>query len=67
MFDAWRGHGVGTMLLAALIDAAKSAGLSGLSLSVEDGNLGARRLYERAGFTVCGREGDSDTMVLWLG
>ena len=61
-----RGKGVGTRLLAALVDLGRSAGLRGLSLSVEDGNDGARRLYEGSGFVVCGRDGNSDTMVLWL-
>jgi len=32
---------------------------------VEDGNR-ARALYERAGFTAVGRNGDSDTMKLNL-
>ena len=36
-----------------------------VSLSVEDGNR-ARALYERAGFTVVGRNGGSDTMLLAL-
>jgi len=61
-----RGAGVGSRLLRELIDLARNAGLRGLSLSVEDGNGGARRVYERAGFTVCGRDGNSDTLVLLL-
>lgn len=63
---AARGRGVGANLLGALIDNARALELRGLSLSVEDGNDSARRLYERAGFAVCGRSGNSDTMVLWL-
>lgn len=61
-----RGAGVGSRLLEELIRRARTDGLRGLSLSVEDGNDTARTLYERAGFVVCGRAGDSDTMVLWL-
>lgn len=64
-FDGFRGLGIGTALLAQLIEAAKAAGLSGISLSVEDGNR-ARGLYERAGFEVVGRNGGSDTMLLKL-
>ncbi|MBL7257531.1 GNAT family N-acetyltransferase [Paractinoplanes lichenicola] len=60
-----RGRGVGSALLDALITRARQRSLPGLSLSVEDGNA-ARRLYERAGFTVVGREGNSDTMLLRL-
>jgi len=59
----WRGRGVGTALLGALIERARARGLRRISLSVEDGNR-ARGLYERAGFTTVGRDGDSDVMVL---
>jgi ribosomal protein S18 acetylase RimI-like enzyme len=62
-----RGGGLGGSLLDALIEAARERGAEGLSLSVEDGNGRARRLYERRGFEVVGREGDSDVMVLTLG
>lgn len=64
-FEPFRGRGVGTALLAALINEARARGLAGLSLSVEDANP-ARRLYERAGFEVVGRNGGSDTMLLRL-
>ena len=46
---AWRGRGVGTSLLAALLAAADDHGLARVSLSVEPDNP-ARRLYERFGF-----------------
>ena len=65
-FNGFRGLGIGTALLAQLIEAAKGVGLSGISLSVEDGNR-ARHLYERMGFEVVGRNGGSDTMLLKLG
>ena len=35
-----------------------------MSLSVEDGNTGARMLYERVGFRTVGRNGDSDTLLV---
>ncbi|GAB2569674.1 hypothetical protein Aab01nite_07180 [Paractinoplanes abujensis] len=60
-----RGRGIGSALLDALIARARQRSLPGLSLSVEDGNA-ARRIYERAGFEVVGREGNSDTMLLRL-
>jgi DNA-binding MarR family transcriptional regulator/GNAT superfamily N-acetyltransferase len=59
-----RGRGIGSALLARLIAAGRDAGWPGISLSVEDGNTGARILYERAGFRTVGRNGDSDTMRL---
>ena len=66
VLESARGRGVGSALLGALVANARALGMRGLSLSVEDGNDAARRLYERAGFEVCGRDGNSDTMVLWL-
>ena len=60
---AVRGRGIGRALLDALIMRVRAVGPA-LSLSVEDGNTAARALYERAGFTVVGRSGDSDTMLL---
>ncbi|WP_309147019.1 bifunctional helix-turn-helix transcriptional regulator/GNAT family N-acetyltransferase [Curtobacterium sp. MCPF17_001] len=59
-----RGRGVGSALLARIVAAGRSAGWPGISLSVEDGNTGARILYERVGFRTVGRNGDSDTMQL---
>jgi protease PrsW len=61
-----RRRGLGTDLLAALIESARELALPGLSLSVEDGNTGARKLYEKAGFEVVGRTGNSDTLLLRL-
>jgi RsiW-degrading membrane proteinase PrsW (M82 family)/GNAT superfamily N-acetyltransferase len=61
-----RRRGLGTELLAGLIESARELDLPGLSLSVEDGNAAARTIYERAGFTVVGRNGNSDTLLLRL-
>jgi RsiW-degrading membrane proteinase PrsW (M82 family)/ribosomal protein S18 acetylase RimI-like enzyme len=61
-----RRRGIGRLLLDRLIESARDLGLSGLSLSVEDGNAGARSLYETLGFVVVGRNGNSDTMLLRL-
>ncbi|WP_217899206.1 hypothetical protein [Blastococcus mobilis] len=49
-------------MLDALIVRAQTRGLRAISLSVEDGNR-ARVLYERAGFRMVGRGGDSDVML----
>ena len=59
-----RGRGIGGALLARLLDAGRAAGWPGVSLSVEDGNTGARMLYERVGFRTVGRNGDSDTLLV---
>lgn len=53
--DAARGQGLGAALLEAAIAHAR-AEVSVLQLLVGEGNPGARRLYERAGFAVHGRE-----------
>jgi len=57
-----RGRGVGTRLLACLVDEATRRALSSLSLSVEPDNP-AVRLYERSGFEPIGTRGGSLTMV----
>ncbi len=57
----WRGRGVGTALLAALLDAARTAGVAAVSLSVEPTNP-AVRLYEHHGFVRVGAAGGSWTM-----
>ncbi|HEY8311468.1 MAG TPA: GNAT family N-acetyltransferase [Gemmatimonadaceae bacterium] len=57
-----RGQGVGTALMQALLVLADDRGCRAVSLSVEDGNE-ARRLYERTGFVVVGRNGGSDTLL----
>lgn len=60
-----RSSGIGSALMSALIERARSVGLAGISLSVEEGNP-ARKLYERSGFVSAGPEFDQGTMVLWL-
>jgi len=60
---AMRGRGIGAVLLDALILRVRATAAA-MSLSVEDGNASARALYEKAGFVVVGRVGDSDTMLL---
>lgn len=49
--EAYRGRGIGTKLLKAIVDLAADAGKTAVQLSVIDTNPGARRLYERFGFT----------------
>ncbi len=54
----WRGRGVGTRLLHELLERNPTT-----SLSVDNENIGAARLYERLGFTVVGTEGTATTML----
>ena len=61
----WRGRGIGTRLLEALLAQARQAGLHTLSLSVEADNQ-ARRLYERAGLRTVDDTGGASTMLLRL-
>lgn len=60
-----QGQGLATRLLGRLFDALAASGVASVSLSVEDGN-GAATLYERLGFQVVGRNGNSDVMLLAL-
>ncbi len=56
-----RGRGVGSALLATLIDLAREEGFDALSLSVEEDNP-ALRLYERSGFRRVSRSGNAWTL-----
>jgi ribosomal protein S18 acetylase RimI-like enzyme len=58
----WRGRGIGTALMEALIVEARTRGLRALSLIVHNENP-ARRLYERLGFVAVGTRGDTVTML----
>ncbi|WP_263731142.1 GNAT family N-acetyltransferase [Cellulomonas sp. SG140] len=59
-----RGGGAGGLLLDAVLAQVRAAGRDAVSLSVEDGNTVARRLYESRGFVRVGRTGGSDTLLL---
>jgi len=61
----YRGRGIGTELIKAIIQEAKAKGIASISLSVDPNNL-AMRLYRRFGFTEVGTAGTSVTMKLNL-
>jgi ribosomal protein S18 acetylase RimI-like enzyme len=63
--ELWRGIGVGTRLLTELHAAARRAGITQLSLSVEHDNR-ALFLYERLGYVVHLRDGGAATLVVQL-
>ncbi|WP_246794393.1 GNAT family N-acetyltransferase [Burkholderia perseverans] len=60
LLPAWRGRGIGTRLLHALLASAAAEGLP-VSLNVEANNP-VQRLYQRLGFVKIGSSGIYDTM-----
>ncbi len=48
---SFRGRGLGAMLLNALTQEAKNRGAEKMFLEVREGNVAARTLYEKSGFT----------------
>jgi ribosomal protein S18 acetylase RimI-like enzyme len=50
-----RGAGLGTRLLGLAEETGRKLGTRGMSVIVTDANTGARRLYERAGYSEAGR------------
>lgn len=48
---ALRGQGIGTALMAAVVDDARARQCEELSIAVDESDHGARRFYERLGFT----------------
>jgi ribosomal protein S18 acetylase RimI-like enzyme len=57
-----RGKGVGSAILSALLEQARSDGYEALSLSVDRNNADAIALYEHLGFSRVGESGDSLTL-----
>lgn len=50
-----RGRGLGSAVMAALLEKARELGLSPISLEVRESNAPAIALYEKFGFTVAGK------------
>lgn len=49
-----RGSGLGKLLVRALLDAAQGDGATQVELRVTEGNIAAKKLYERCGFSYTG-------------
>ena len=63
----WRGRRVGTALMRALLSRLHEVGYQQTSFSVDKGNAGARRLYERLGFrAVVGDDDQNRTEVIMV-
>ncbi|MBE5857980.1 MAG: ribosomal-protein-alanine N-acetyltransferase [Lachnospiraceae bacterium] len=67
----YRGHGIGTALMQALIEEGEKSGVRNFTLEVRVGNSSAIHVYERLGFESCGiRPGfyenpKEDAMIMW--
>jgi ribosomal protein S18 acetylase RimI-like enzyme len=53
---AWQRRGIARALIETLLRDGRAAGITSFRLGVSETNPGARRLYERLGFTAYGRE-----------
>jgi len=62
----WRGQGVGSELVARMLEQLRLQGYSHTSLSVQGANP-ALRLYERLGFRIAAEHGDAVVMLRSLG
>ncbi len=62
VLPGYRGHGIGTALIHAIIEALAHYGCSSVSLSVQKANP-ALRLYQRAGFRIAQDNGEELVMV----
>lgn len=66
-----RGHGIGKMLVSALIKKAHEMSLIGLTLEVRESNTAAINLYESFGFISVGERNDyyhyptEDAIIMW--
>jgi ribosomal protein S18 acetylase RimI-like enzyme len=50
--EAWRGRGIGSRLILALIEAARQEGASTLEIGVAQHDARTQRLYRRLGFSL---------------
>ncbi len=60
-----RGRGIGRRLMEGLLDRARAAGCSGLSLSVSERNPAAIHLYKQVGFVHHGQKPTGGLTMVW--
>ncbi len=71
LLPAYRGRGLGSTLMGALCEVAKTVGARRMTLEVRPSNLAAQRLYGKLGFEVRGvRPGyytdtKEDALIMW--
>jgi ribosomal-protein-alanine N-acetyltransferase len=71
LLPAFRGRGLGTMLMDSLCALAKALGAARMTLEVRPSNRAAQRLYGKLGFVACGvRPGyytdtKEDAVIMW--
>jgi len=68
---SFRGKGVGTRLVACILEESSKKGVKNLTLEVREGNVAARKLYEKMGFVEEGRrpgyypDNHEDAIIMW--
>lgn len=71
ILPAFRGLGLGTVLMTALVEVARTLGAGRMTLEVRPTNAAALSLYGRLGFTACGRrpgyyaDTGEDAVIMW--
>lgn len=71
LLPAYRGHGLGSKLMEALCEMAKTVGARRMTLEVRPSNLAAQRMYGKLGFEVRGvrpgyyTDSKEDALIMW--
>ncbi len=66
-----RGKGIGTILLNALFDCARTRDIKSMTLEVRESNIPAQKLYQRLGFFVAGKrnryysDNQENALIMW--
>ncbi len=69
--EAFRGRGIGTRLMTALLEEGEKCGICAFTLEVRVGNKEAIRIYERLGFVPAGvrkrfyEKPTEDALIMW--
>ncbi len=71
LLPAYRGRGLGSKLMAALCEVARTIGAGRMTLEVRPSNLAAQRMYGKLGFEVRGvrpgyyTDSREDALIMW--